>query len=292
MKILVTGSQSQIGKSLSSIRSSYPNFKFIFLTKLEFDITSTECFNTIDNYSPNYIINTAAYTKVDQAENNQSQCYELNTKACEILASISKKKKIPLIHISTDYVFDGTAKTPYLENDPTCPINVYGKSKTMGENIIIKELQNYIILRTSWIFSEYNSNFLKTMFQLRNKEELSIIHDQMGAPTYSLDIAKAIMSLIEHSKENKNIWGLYHYSGKNYCSWYDFSKVIFQEIDTFFTEKFSRTLKPILAKDYPTLATRPYYSCLNNTKIKKLGIQPSNWQKGVQLCIQSLAKIK
>lgn len=261
--ILVTGSKGQVGSEIRVLSSQY-NYNFLFTDKNSLDITNKKNIKEfVETNNIGLIINCAAYTAVDKAENDEVNADKINHLAVKNLSKIAKDKNIKLIHVSTDYVFDGKNFKPYVEDDVPNPNGVYGKTKLDGEKAMLGiNPFNSIIIRTSWVYSSFGNNFVKTMLRLgRQRDELEVIFDQVGTPTYARDLAKAILDIIPQI-ENKTV-EIYHYSNEGVLSWYDFAKAIFRlsEVDC--------KINPIETKDYPTPATRPYYSLLNKAKIKK-----------------------
>ncbi len=260
--VLVTGGDGQLALCIKSEAKSTEGVKFIFKNSSELDITSKEKLDTF--FSDNiidYCINCAAYTAVDKAEDNIEKAFKINSEAVRNLAEICKKNKTVLIHISTDFVFDGNKKEAYKENDIPNPQSVYGKSKLKGEKEIISVLKEYFIIRTSWLYSEYGNNFMKTMLRLGNENSnLNVVEDQKGSPTYARDLAVLILKIIDNQS---NKFGIYHYSNQGKTSWYGFAKEIFR------LSNIHIDLKPISTKDYPTPAIRPRFSVLDTTKIQK-----------------------
>ena len=275
--ILITGGSGQLGQAFKSIMGEkgalYPSSE-------EFNITSLESIQNFlaEHKNINMIINCAAYTQVDAAEENQELAHKINVEGPKNLA----KTGLPIVHISTDYVFDGTSTTPYKETDKTTAINTYGQTKLEGENAILNIAENAIIIRTSWLYSEFANNFLKTMCRLfAEKESLTIIADQVGTPTYAGDLVDAVLKIIpQMNKENK---GVYHFSNEGIASWYDFA------YDILTHRKEDCILSPMSSEDYPTKAKRPSYSVLDKSKIKEtFGIHIPNWQEGVRKCLKNL----
>ncbi len=263
-RILVTGANGQLGNELKALQNAYPEFDMIFIDRTELDLSDTEAIKAyfVDK-TFDTIINCAAYTAVDKAENEAELADAINHKAVEMLANIAKEKNISLVHISTDYVFDGTNFKPYIETDRVNPQGVYGKTKLESEKaILVINPSHSVIIRTSWVYSSYGANFVKTMLRLgKERDELGVIYDQVGTPTYARDLAEAIMVMLSKlSNENVEI---YHYSDEGVLSWYDFAKEIMR------MAKLNCKINPIDTKEYPTPATRPHYSLLNKSKIKE-----------------------
>ena len=261
--ILVTGSNGQLGSELNSLSSNY-NYNFFFVSKETLNITDE---NDLKNFCKTnaitHIINCAAYTAVDKAEDEKVLANDINHIAVKNMASISKELNISLVHISTDYVFDGTNHIPYKEDDITNPNGIYGQTKLDGEKAIIESnLNNSIIIRTSWVYSSFGNNFVKTMLNLSKKlDTLGVIFDQLGTPTYAKDLAKTILDILPNIKNDNAT--IYNYSNEGSISWYDFAKAIFE------ISNININVTPIETKDYPTPAKRPNYSILNKSKIKK-----------------------
>lgn len=287
MKVLLTGAQGQLGHCFRDIFPS--NWKLIALNHLQFDITDysvVERLLTI--YKPEIIVNTAAYTAVDNAEIEQELAYKVNVLGSKNLAIASNKHNVRLFHISTDYVFDGNKKTPYLETDFTNPINIYGKTKRDGELVILENDPSAIIIRTSWLFSEYNNNFVKTMLKLAiEKNEITIVDDQLGNPTYAGDLAKAILDLFKKEIDG----GIYHYCGNVSTTWYLFAKEIFDIALKQGLLSHIPKISPIHSKDYITKVSRPLFSVLSTKKLDKYGIKNSDWQKKLETCISKIKLI-
>ena len=262
-KILITGSNGQLGRCLADVAEHYPDYDFHFKTSKELDITTKEQIRSLFAQEKfDYCINCAAYTAVDKAETDKENAFLVNAEAVKYLAEACKYNNTTLIHISTDFVFDGTKGIPYTEDDLPNPINVYGASKLKGEQYIQGILNNFFIIRTSWVYSEYGHNFVKTMLRLgEDREELSVVNDQIGTPTYAGDLANTIMEIIITKTTN---FGLYHYSNEGLISWYDFAKAIFA------IKGMNIKVNPIPSEAYPTPAKRPMYSVLDKTKIKQV----------------------
>ncbi len=282
--VLVTGSNGQLG---SEIRNLISNDEWYFTDRNTLDITNKiaiESFCTKHNIE--VIINCAAYTAVDKAEEDEVNADRINHLAVKYMAEIAKEKNIKLIHISTDYVFDGENYKPYSEEDKTDPQGVYGKTKLAGEQAIQDiHPNNSIIIRTSWLYSSYGNNFVKTMLRLcKERDELGVIFDQVGTPTYAKDLAKVIIHIIQHSTLNiQHSVEIYHYSNEGVASWYDFAKAIFELSDI------QCDVKPIETKEYPTPASRPHYSLLNKAKIKnQFGIEIPYYKDSLKMCLTKI----
>ena len=262
IKILVTGGDGQLASCIKDLKKPYDNLKFIYTDYQELDITDLEAVEVYFKSNPvDYCINCAAYTSVDQAEKEQKKVTKINEIGVKNLASVCEKNNSTLIHISTDFVFNGRKSSIYNENDVTDPLSVYGETKRNGEIQIQNHLTKYFILRTSWLYSEHGNNFMKTMIKLsQEKSQLSVVADQIGTPTYATDLASVILKLI--SLKNTQ-YGIYNYSNEGVASWCDFAKAIFEETGS------KIKLVPIKTVDYPTLAKRPQFSVLDKTKIKR-----------------------
>lgn len=290
LNVLITGANGQLGSELKELVSEqypisdipYPHFHFTDRETLDItDFQSVEIF--CKEKSIDVIINCAAYTAVDNVQNDVLAADTINHLAVKYLAEISKEKSIKLIHISTDYVFDGKNYLPYTEIDTPNPINEYGKTKLDGENAMIAvNPPNSIIIRTSWVYSSYGTNFVKTMLVLgKEKESLNVIYDQVGTPTYARDLAKVILDILPQIKNEKV--EIYNYSNEGVLSWYDFAKEIMK------MAKLSCQINPIETKEYPTLAARPHYSLLNKAKIKKeFNISIPFWKDSLSDCISKI----
>ena len=288
-KILVTGSNGQLGKELKKIETSFPQFDFTFLSREDLPIHHFEMVRSYFNvYHPQYLINCAAYTAVDRAESEKDLAFQINGEAVGVLAAICKEHHTKFIHISTDYVFDGTASTPYKEDSPTSPQSVYGASKLEGEKQALQFNPDSIIIRTSWVYSEFGRNFVKTMLKLLSeKEEISLVNDQVGSPTYAADLAEVILQIIasQNLSAGRHGWqsGIYNYSNEGIISWYDFAEQIKELSGS------SCKVNPIPTSDYPTAAKRPAYSVLDNSKIQETyNIRIKGWKESLAECIGRL----
>jgi dTDP-4-dehydrorhamnose reductase len=281
--VLVTGGNGQLGSSINSIEAQSGNGnKYIYLTAEELDVTNENQINAaIENYKPAYIINCAAYTAVDKAESEKDLAYAINAKAAEYLAKACKAHGAILIHVSTDFVFEGITPLPLTEDMEAKPTGVYGATKLAGEQLIQQNTEGYFIIRTSWLYSEFQHNFLKTMIRLGNeRDELSVVYDQVGTPTYAVDLAGFIMHIINSAS---TAYGVYHYSNEGVASWYDFAYEIFK------LSNVSINLKPITSDKFPTPAKRPNYSVMSKEKAKQsFGITINHWTDSVENCIKKL----
>ena len=289
--ILVTGANGQLGQSLQKIAPHYPDYQFTFVQRDELDLSQAESVAAyFKTHHFDTIVNCAAYTAVDKAEEESTLAEAINHHAVKQLAEIAKAQESVFIQISTDYVFDGTQHSPYVENDAVSPQSVYGASKLEGEQAIQTCAPKGCIIRTSWVYSEFGRNFLKTMLMLgEQRDALNVIFDQVGTPTYATDLAQAIMQVVKsQSGDNKeNAVPVYHYSNEGVCSWYDFAQSIFT------MAKIDCAVSPIETKDYPTPAKRPHYSVLNKAKIKQdYALDIPYWRDSVQSCLALLQKEK
>jgi dTDP-4-dehydrorhamnose reductase len=284
MKIIVTGSNGQLGNELRLLAPDYPDFNFIFTDVAELDITrETDVDLFVKTEHPSVIINCAAYTAVDKAETEPHAAFLINTTAVGILARVASQYNALLVHLSTDYVFDGTAFMPYRENDRTNPVSVYAKSKNGGELQVQSFSKNALVIRTSWLYSEFGNNFVKTMMKLgKERGRLNVVCDQVGTPTYARDLAKALLAILHSGQEIKGV-DFFHYANEGAASWYDFAKAIigFSGINCI--------INPIETKDYPTPASRPCYSIFNKTKIKqRFGLEIPFWQDSLRECVAKI----
>ena len=291
MKILVFGSNGQVGKSIRDIENThFEEHNLKFFSKEELDISNSQtCREVISAEDPSLIINAAAYTAVDNAEIDHENAHLINNVAVRNIANICKDLDVWLVHISTDYVFDGNEFSPYDENSLPNPQTVYGISKLKGEHAIKNSGCKYIILRTSWVFSEYGSNFLISMINLAKKRDtLKIVSDQIGCPTFAQDIAITTSLVLKNLRNNQLSSNIYHYSGDIQCSWFEFAGIIFSEASKIGFQTPSKVI-PIQTSEFPTLAERPKYSVLKCSKIKtELNIKPSDWRKGVKKALKNL----
>jgi dTDP-4-dehydrorhamnose reductase len=281
MKVLITGSKGQLGQCLVKAFSTHKNITVITCDKQQLDITNEQAvYAKLMDCKPDIVINTAAYTAVDNAEEESELAFSINALAPKYLAKASEQINAALIHISTDYVFDGENSLAYNEADDTNPQSVYGVSKLAGEVEVVQHCTKHIILRTAWVFSEFGNNFAKTMMKISNLEQLNIVSDQIGGPTNANDIAQALIAICDEVISNRYVnWGVYHYSGEPYCTWFDFAQQIFITAKDEGVIEQSPNLNAIFTTQYPTPAKRPKNSRLDNTKIKNaFAVQPSDWQ--------------
>ncbi|EHK9054710.1 dTDP-4-dehydrorhamnose reductase [Vibrio vulnificus] len=280
MKVLITGCNGQVGHCLTERLKTQA--EVLALDYEGLDITNREAvFNTVAEFKPNYIINAAAHTAVDRAEQEVELSYAINRDGPSCLAQAAKACGAVMLHISTDYVFDGTGEKPYRESDSTGAQGIYGQSKLAGEHAVAEHCPQHLILRTAWVFGEHGNNFVKTMLRLaQSRDELSIVGDQFGGPTYAGDIADVLIAMvhsIEHGKQPQ--WGVYHFSGMPYASWFDFASEIFQAAVKHGVLDKQPLLSSIQTSAYPTPAKRPANSRLDCTKIEnQFGIKASDWQ--------------
>jgi len=285
MHILVTGSKGQLGNEIQAIAPNYPQHSFVFTDVDELDITDKGAIDTIfkeNNFQ--CVINCAAYTQVDKAEEEQDLARKINVQGAKNIAQACTKYKVELMHISTDYVFDGNNHKPYRETDFTNPHSVYGETKLEGEKVIEEYATTAIIIRTSWLYSSYGHNFVKTMLKYgKEKEELNVVYDQVGTPTYAANLAHLLLSNIEDMQWLQGTH-IYHYSDEGVCSWYDFAKEIME------LSNIDCKVNAIESKDYPLPAPRPFYSVLNKAKIKDGldGIEIPYWKDALKQCLQKI----
>jgi dTDP-4-dehydrorhamnose reductase len=296
--MLVTGKNGQLGRSINKIISpeaktdnNLSSNNFVFVGREELDLNSesniSHYFDSNDKFD--VIINCAAYTAVDKAEEDQELANQINHLAVKQLAQIAKKQQAKLIHISTDYVFDGKSDKPYTEIDTTNPINIYGKTKLAGEKALQEVMPtNAIIIRTSWVYSEYGNNFVKTMLRLgQERDRINVVDDQIGSPTYATDLANAILEVINNKVFREEGWEtqVYHYSNAGEISWYDFAKEIFK------MAKIDCQVNPINTEQYPTTAKRPRNTLMNKRKIKhRFFLEIKNWKKSICIAIKKINK--
>ncbi|PLX01370.1 MAG: dTDP-4-dehydrorhamnose reductase [Marinilabiliales bacterium] len=278
--ILVTGSNGQLGSEIKSIKDNYPQHSFFFTDIEELDLTKKQYVEEfISSNSINTCVNCAAYTAVDKAEDDRELAMLVNSEAVKILAQACNKNQVRLIHISTDYVFDGSNYKPYAETDEPSPNSYYGITKLAGEKSVSQNIDNHVIIRTSWLYSNYGNNFVKTMIRLGNeRDNLGVVVDQIGTPTFAADLAIGIMACIESDKT-----GIYHYSNLGVISWYDFAKAIMQ------LNNIECRVNAIESKDFPAKAPRPFYSVLNKAKfINDFEVEIPYWLDSLKLMISRI----
>lgn len=288
MVVLITGANGQLGQSIQFIANKYPNIQFVYTDFQEMDITNIEnCQAVFAKHQPHFCINTAAYTAVDKAESEWDKAHLINAVGPENLAKVCKEFDTILVHISTDFIFDGTSKVPYLETDIPNPKSIYGQTKLDGELAIQKNWEKHFIVRTSWVYSQFGANFMKTMLRLASERDtLSVVNDQIGTPTYAVDLAEVLIKIINTENPTPNTqrpFGVYNFSNEGVCSWYDFAAAIFHQ------KGIQIDLKPIPTDSYPTPAKRPAYSVLDKTKIKKVfGVEIKNWKESLTISLNHL----
>jgi dTDP-4-dehydrorhamnose reductase len=281
-KILVTGANGQLAKCIKGLEANFLNFKISFKNSSELDITNPNQVNDVfKNNRFDWCINCAAYTNVEKAEIETEKAFNINQLGIKNIALACRDYNTKLIHVSTDFVFDGKASEAYTEKDEPNPINVYGLSKLKGEKELQSILNEYFIVRTSWLYSKYGSNFLTTMLKLaETKSEINVVSDQIGTPTYAMDLASFVLNII---KLDAKKYGIYNYSNQGETSWYDFASEIFK------TCKASTKVKPITSSNYPTLVKRPKFSVLDKTKIKNtFNISIPHWKDSLEIAIKNL----
>lgn len=285
MKILVTGANGQLGRCLSDLAET-TDLDWIFATRQQFDLTNSSAVKAFINANqPDIIINTAAYTQVDQAEKESELAFEVNQQGIENLVNAVEDNQARIIHISTDYVFDGQGSIPFAENDPVNPQSVYGQSKAAGEKILLDKLsERSYIIRTSWLYSEYGHNFVKTMLRLGSeRKEINVVDDQMGMPTYAGDLSQGIILMIEKIKSGNAPNGIYHFANKNITSWFYFATEIMK------LAGLECVVQPIPTSQFPTLAKRPVFSALNTDKFESIfTFVIRSWEDALQECIDRI----
>jgi dTDP-4-dehydrorhamnose reductase len=282
--ILVTGAGGQVGQEIQTLAGRYPLFQFNFVTHSLLDITNEKAVSDfITTNETDLVINCAAYTAVDKAESEPDKAYAVNAIGANNLAKSTKKKGIPFIHISTDFVFDGEKASPYSETDSTNALGVYASTKLEGEKLALQENPRTIVVRTSWVYSSFGNNFVKTMLRLgKEKPELRVVNDQTGSPTYAADLAKALLDIADKIDSVK-AYGLFHYSNSGEITWYQFAKTILELKDIL------TPVHPITTAQFPTPAKRPKYSVFNKNKIQQVyGIHINDWKQSLKACLEKL----
>ena len=290
MKMLITGAQGQLGRELTE-QGQLRGCCVQAPSEDDLDITDREKVDCIIAlHQPDLVINTAAYTQVDKAESEEAIAFKVNKTGCTNLARICTKNQIPLVHISTDYVFDGQKGTPYFETDSISPLGVYGRSKAEGEIEIRSILKEHIILRTSWLYGIYGQNFVKIMLNLAtSKQKTRVVSDQYGSPTNAADFARAILTISDRLHSGSDVhWGTYHYCGQGVISWHTFAEKI-MDLARLHGSIRTAPVEPVATADYPTRAVRPVYSALDCGRISKnFGLNPQPWQKSLETTIRKL----
>lgn len=289
LKILITGSGGQLGQELCRLQITYPNWNFLAPDRSELDITDKAQVEALfSSFRPDYCLNTAAYTAVDRAEEEREKAFAINAIAAQHIAATCRKLGTHLIHYSTDYVYQSGIDRPLREDDPTQPDGVYAASKLKGDQLVLSTFPLATVVRTSWVYSSFGHNFVKTMLRLgKERDELRVVFDQIGTPTYAHDLASFSLQLI-HQLERKTIApeetaGIFHYSNEGVCSWYDFALAIFE------LSGISCEVSPIESKEYPTPASRPHFSVLNKAKVKAVtGTTIRHWRTALSACLEAI----
>ena len=280
--ILITGSHGQLGNEMQQAAIRFPAFNFLYTDVEDLDICDKAALSDfVKANKVNIIVNCAAYTAVDKAEDDVALCYKINSDAVRNIGEVASENNLKVVHVSTDYVFDGTNYLPYNEDQPVCPATVYGKSKLAGEQALMETCKQAVILRTAWLYSSFGNNFVKTMMKLgTDRDSLNVIFDQVGTPTYAADLANTILKVLSHETF---VPGIYHFSDEGVCSWYDFTNSIHR------IAGITCNVQPIETKDYPARTPRPHYSVLNKAKIKSTyGMVIPHWEESLVRCIDIL----
>lgn len=289
MKIVVTGANGQLGRSIRRLSVEHRELDFIFTDIDSLDIGNRDAVLAFAETHPvDFIVNCAAYTAVDKAEEEEEQCRRINTDAVAYLGEAAQHIGARILHVSTDYVFGGDSYMPYQENDPVSPTSVYGRTKLAGEKALSAVCPDAIIVRTAWLYSEYGHNFMKTMLRLgAERPEIRVVNDQIGSPTYAGDLAEAILSLLEKERQGEQNSGIYHYTNEGVCSWYDFAHSIIR------IAGLPAKVIPIPTREYPTAAKRPAYSVLSKEKIKREyhWVIP-HWEDSLRKCLANMNVVK
>ncbi len=280
-KILVTGANGQLGSEIRELAASFPGMSFTFIDVEELDLTDRTAVNGFfEKNSFDYVVNCAAYTAVDKAESDENTAFKVNAEAVGLLGEVTERRGIKVIHVSTDYVFDGTANVPYSEDHSVNPVSAYGRSKLAGEELLMQNNPASVVIRTAWLYSAFGNNFVKTMLRFgKERDVLRVVFDQVGSPTHAADLAKAILTIIEktESGEKEFVPGIYHYSNEGVISWYDFAYHILNLAGV------DCRVTPVLSEEYPTPAHRPAYSVLNKSKIKEAwGVEVPYWYESLK----------
>ena len=286
--ILVTGANGQLGSELRQLSMKYPAYKFLFTSKEELAIEDANSLRKFfEKQQVNYCINCAAYTAVDKAETETEKAFLVNADAAGFLASTCNDHHTKLIHISTDYVYDGTSKQALKEEDAVAPLNVYGWSKLKGEELVLNHNSSALIIRTSWVYSLYGNNFVKTMLRLfKGKESINVVNDQYGCPTYAADLAQTIINFVEGTENNNEYNGIVNYCNSGITTWFDFALEIKEFVNS------HCKIFPVPTSQYPTPAKRPQYSVLDTSKIKRmLNINIPSWQESLHKCLRAYSEV-
>lgn len=286
--ILVTGANGQLGNEMRLLAKENTQYNFLFTDVDTLDICNKEAvLSYVMDNKVDYVVNCAAYTAVDNAEDNEALCKKINCDAVRNLGEAAASAGAKVIHVSTDYVFDGTNHLPYVETDSTCPQSAYGRTKLAGEEALAEVCPQSVILRTAWLYSTFGNNFVKTMLRLGSeRDQLGVIFDQVGTPTYAGDLAAVILAIINRAEAGTFEPGVFHFSDEGVCSWYDFTVAILRLAGIT-----SCAVKPIETKDFPSKATRPHYSVLNKGKIKSTyQVTVPHWEESLAKCIEKLKK--
>jgi len=283
MNILITGCNGQLGSEMRNVLSGNAKYNVIYTDVAELDLTNAEALEVFfDEHPIDVVVNCAAYTAVDAAEDNEALCRLINVEAVKMLATAASKHGAKVVHVSTDYVFDGKGHRPYREDDTTCPQSVYGFTKLDGEKVLFEAAPDSVVIRTAWLYSPYGKNFVKTMLALgKTREALNVVVDQVGTPTYAYDLAKAIKAIIN---ADKWVSGVYNFSNEGAISWYDFTKAIHRLAGIT-----SCKVSPCMSDQFPAKAARPNYSVLDKTKIKATyGIEIPYWEDSLKDCLKRI----
>ncbi|MGN0187442.1 MAG: dTDP-4-dehydrorhamnose reductase [Paludibacteraceae bacterium] len=282
MKLLITGAYGQLGNEMRVALQRYPQFEPLFTDADTLDICDLQAIDVfVAAHRPDVLVNCAAYTAVDKAEDDAALCRKVNCDAVRNLGIVAQKYGLKVVHVSTDYVFDGTGHVPYTEDMPVAPNTVYGKTKLAGEQALLEVCSNALIIRTAWLYSGFGNNFVKTMLRLGSeREHLSVVFDQIGTPTYAADLAETILHILA---SEQFVPGIYHFTNEGVCSWYDFTTMIFRLANV------ACAVSPIESKDYAYRTPRPHYSVLNKAKIKTVyGINIPYWVDALERCLKVL----
>jgi len=288
MKILITGAKGQLGNELKLLGKKYPDFQFTFTDVEELDITDMQAVSAFfDKLHPDVVVNCAAYTAVDKAEQEPDLALKINALAVRNLSNACGEFNALLIHISTDYIFNGKGYRPYVETDTPEPVSSYARSKYAGETQMLSSCRNGIILRTSWLYSAFGNNFVKTILKYgKERGNLNVVYDQIGCPSYAKDLAAAILEIIPKLTDHEGV-EIFHYTNEGVASWYDFAKAIIE------FSGIKCLINPVETKDYPLPAERPFYSVLNKAKFKeRFGIEIPYWRDSLEDCINRLISEK